>query len=159
MSAREEQPLAQLHVARFVVALPPAFLVDLEAQRARLGRVSDCSPESVMIDEAYPFYRVRRDDLAVVNRDQIVAILLLAKLGQVRRTREQNRIAVVVINNDELVMHFVSETCGILFGERLGNELVEHFGLDQDAAGLIGLVIDHITRFVFPTFVISYAIR
>src|SRR3954451_8394373 len=73
-SADERQPLAGAGVARVVEALGPALTPLLERQRFRRPRAFHRGSEPVVVDQADGLHRVGGGHVAVVERQQVVAV-------------------------------------------------------------------------------------
>src|SRR5438270_13932774 len=112
-----------------------------------------------MINEADRLDRIGGHHGAIVDGDEVVAILLLSLLGEIRRAGEEHGIGIIKIDHDELVMDLVSESFLVLLRERRRNELGEGRGLYQDAGRFVRLVEEDSTTLILASFIVGNTIR
>src|SRR2546421_12782037 len=103
-SADEKLPLDELRARRVEVGRRPVFAARLQPQRRLLRRRLHHGPEAVVVDQLDRLDRVLDREVPVVDREQVVSVRLLAARGEVRRAREDGRVLVVEVDDDELVV-------------------------------------------------------
>src|SRR5919204_5661548 len=137
-SANEQQPLAALRLFRVVIVAGPALAAPLQPQRLFGRRRTLHGAEAVMVDQPDRLDRVRRRDDPVVEGNEIVAVLLLAPGGEVRRPRKHDRVRLVEVDDDKLVVDYLSRAAAPLPPERSRDVVCEIRKRDEGRIGTTG---------------------